>query len=1764
MRDVTLWLALGATRDFAASNDGHAEPSPSSDDERAALDAVWLRFAADLEALSARPLTERAPFLGAAVLAARSERAGVRVAALRLLTGARGMFGLQTIIAALDDDDLQVREAAVDALRSSAEAEAARWAHAVFHPRVDVRRRALERGGPRGAESFAVYLRADPELREAARECPWPPGGLVLALRMYSRRLVEADEVARLIASQPVPELQGLLRDVFGRPSAVVRAWLQRARGSEKPPAPAGYDLMDELVAVLRHATGSGTAALERILQALETGAERVMPRRLLVSLLASGTLTTRLARVCAALDASFVHFAWVPRPLRIVACEGLLSHRSLMGLTSTTAIREILDGDVARVDGRPGAPLDPTVVSALVATTSADPLALLFELVGRDALVHHFATAPLAVASRTWAHVCRLGGADATSWMSLLEAVAKARPERAARFVAVALRWTAPQPPARSEWLLLRAKEYGVESVLHALLDGAAPSEAMTQEPSDEPWLDPVDAPLSAERARALAESSFGFVSFAGLPKVFTHALVARRRQGAAEFSSRRTCRLPVAIVAEAMRRLDEGFIEVLVDECDDEELLTLAKLVEHEVAVDAARYEVVRRGATQRSHPDLVAWCAGQTSRDATRSEEPKPADTGELALTPEERALVASCPFEKLPAVLARTLHTPRSGIAEAMSRRADEACRPSIPAVVALLGARDDVSAICRQIDRFVRDDADFLDEVVCEARIRWGRVAGVSVIGHAIAANFELHAWRLLDWIEGEGGGTLASALDRVDAMPSRFAQAWMWSGLATALAIVRARDATRCEKLLHVDVAERALDALVGARGLPAARVLKILGRLKRLEGRHEWVVQRIWAVADELSLDVRHELGDFVKIDGVAPPEIDLPSTTRRFLGLFRPDGWLAMRWASDVDELGLWCLSEDVEVVERATRRLFELGDAGELRIKALFDQPSLPKHVKVIARGIVRWGSPALEAELHRTLQRHASDPGAIERVFAIALVLTQAGSMAAWPFVLDALRLQEVRAWVTAAQWSEVLDASDDHEVLSRELVTSPHPRVYRWSVESVLSRVSAAGGSPQDVSALQDFLASGRERARDLRLSAAASLGVLGDATGTSILLTAYLDTAAETEPPRLPYVLSKIPVETRLRVLRTALDAILVGGAAVCDEPRVVSLIEGAPITPDDRRRLLRELLLWSRDDKARARVADALTTFASRDRKLYAVADTFAWGVRRGRELTGALFSVHMTSRRRDLGYTRFNEQRIYVSPMPMLTGDRNAVEIGRDVVEGLILHEFGHHMFHKGPANEAVWKEARRHGLMSLLNLVADEHLERNLRALDASYGDRLKRLAAYAFQHQDREVPVAKLLDWLVVDAFAVLTKIELGVAFDQACVVMRNDRLLLALEASGSSFARFVRALRMGQGNRSGDPRVETALALFPRGDFRRYDMKALWQVTQQLAALFGIEAEMAQAFGGHESLEWGERNGTIHGEGIGDDEIQREVERILDPRRSRAPAGDGSGRPGRHQINVSSSESFARITRVERVPRDADRHRALALETRRHSDRLREVLERLGRRPVTSGGRLQGRAFDRSRALSVVVRADPRMLIARTLEPAGDLFVGVAIDCSGSMSAGGSMNKAHRFAVMLAEAMRPLPGVEARFFGFTDTVIWDAGDARECAASSLSPGGGNNDAAGLAHVAAVAERSAKRAKLLVMISDGLPTECTVGALRGLVRDLGRRGLLCAQVAVRPLEERCFPNYVEVLGDDIDDAVKRFAAIVSSLVERALRG
>ena len=1037
--------------------------------------------------------------------------------------------------------------------------------------------------------------------------------------------------------------------------------------------------------------------------------------------------------------------------------------------------------------------------------------------------------------------------------------------------------------------------------------------------------------------------------------------------------------------------------------------------------------------------------------------------------------------------------------------------------------ALLGCADPIEYVARELDRFAETTKAFAKALDREAT-RWNEHAELPPLAHARLFRWEAHTIALTRWIDGAGG--VLAAVMAATALPGMLAAETLWAGIAEAVMFWRYRDPPRLAREGTVDLARYCASRVDRSIGRSAARILVALveGKAVGLSAVRTTILDR----TGDADAETREYLARLIRLDGMPepPPRLDTAAPTAELI-----EGIRACR---ELGELVRWCSDPRAAVVQEAVLVLLVHGELGQMRLAQLLRElDAIPQPVPILA-SIGLWDSSA------RFAARDLATRGELKPQWQFHVCL----GLGDHDRALAAVKAPG--AWFRRPDW-DALVAVVDPVRCALELADCPHHHAYQRAVELLLAQPSSM--TIRD--ALMRFLAVDANRPLEMRrLIARTLLSQYRVELGLPLLIEELVDAPAVD--------LTVFDPRTAPLVATAILDAALIGGHHACSEKRMWEVVMGlrSMLEPEVLGTLAMRILEEAATAAVRRQASQLITTESMRAERLTRVAEVFAWGIRRGIELTGRLFRVHLTSKETDLGHTFLDGNRIFVSPLPMLRGE----PYGQDVVEGLLLHELGHHVYHRGEAPQALWKRAHAEGLGHLLNLIADEHLERNLRGVDRAYGDRLKRLDAFAFQHGAHEIRVAALLEALRGSAAAALIGTPLEVAFDESSVRLRRGAVLTELERAGHPLARFARALRMGLGNRTGDPLVAQALALCTAsGSVRKLDMQGLYDLTVKVAELFGGAVAIARVFGGSEGLEFGERDDDVFN-GLDDELLQREVERILDPRRNKSSAAGGRDRLC---INVNPDQEFERITHVQRIQGDPEAHRHTANQVARHAHRLRAFLDDLGLRWQPQHARVQGRSLDRTRLRALVTKNDPRILMAREPVRRTDLFLGTLIDCSGSMSVGGNLDRARRFAMLIAEAVRPLPGVEARFFGFTDSTIYDAGDANDCGITGLQAGGGNNDAAALVHAANVAAASQKRAKVLVMISDGLPTECSVAALRGLVTTLTRRkGVVCAQVAVRKLEEECFPHHVVLDDDQADAAVARFGRMIADLARRSL--
>lgn len=1667
--------------------------------------ALWRRLcdgtadAAALRALGELPPAERVSYLGLVLPLLGHDDAAVRAGAVAALAGAAGLPALRALVAALNDVAEEVRRAAVEALRVSATDDPPRWAHALFHPDDGVRRAACAGESVAGAEAYLFYLLADPACADEARQRltgRHVEASMLPTLLGHVHTGLLSVELARaLIAALSWSAiLQELARGRTRDPVAAAAVLASGGRGGPIPP-----DDLDEVVELFwdvptaqQGDPGTPERFFHGVARALLVASQPVVMRTL-AALMATaerrGGWAAGPAEVCAAFHPEFFGFAWIPFEQRRQAVRALYEVGTQAPKRPDAFVRALVESELCR---RPTGRLDLYVVGGLLHLLKNQPYKRLQQWVGLDAIVAAFLE-------------------DVAGSLPLLGLTDNSAKGRAFLINAIAQR----QAPGDTSLLAF------------LILAGSA-----------DDW----DFLQKLPSGRAV--------------EVFAE-LIALTRANGVKLTETRLNRLGELlggrIVAETSAV--ESFLTTWLGEAAPEEIRLglrvlgeLARTLSADALTDTARALPAER---LRKFLIAVAWCSGfpygkevhlahalashsdkdvrdwagtRIPPEAARAAAPaEPTRPGALATV--EKDQLAGCRDAELPALVARLLARPRAGLCEALARRHDPPS-PCVDVCVALLAAPDPLERVDRQLARFGSEDVRFLRRLEEAVVHTWLPCNELSVQGSAWLYRWESpHGYTFAANVLDAPGG-LGAVMRRVASLSWAPLRRRFWAALSRLHSLAWAwSDRERLRNAVDDELPELLVEALTTPEGDEAAALLV---RLRPAELR-----ARVVALLPTLAPAVVKALSGWIDTTGlVLAPEPARPLAPPPVHTLHE------IATLTDIDALAQCCLHSARSHAEAAAMRLVALGERGVARLLRLLRGEVPSANVPLLAATVASWPKGSSRAALPALV---ADVAVAAHNRFRVGRILANLGTPGLMPHLIDAACTDAAPPWFRPDDWRALLTLGVSAETIAARLARSPQATAYTPAIEHLISlKLLSAEGRE----ALRAFLNAETPRLHELRVKAAWALHRIGALDGFPLLLR-----LAVAKPEDAADLLSGVPGE----LVDLTVAATLTAGLRLVPEANLLKLLDDAGIDPAARDHALARLLAEATAAPILHQVLGRLRHSPARARKLAAVAKTFAWGIHRGRELTGTLFAVEMLAGD-DLGYTKLEQNKVFINALPILRGEQD----GRAVVEGLLLHELGHHIYHKGEGAAAVWKEAADAKLFPLLNLVSDEHLERNLRAVCQGHGDRLKKLNAYAFQHAVREVPVAQLLDGLQGRALAVLGATRLGVARKRGCVAVESGAVLAEMERAGLSFPRFMRALRMGLGNRHDDPKVAQALALFKKG-FRRSSMPALLAIARELRAIFGWEVKLLECLGGDGVCGADAHEVLRVGEGISNEELQEAIQRALE-----AGKESREGKPVQ-LLNVSPDESFQTITTIVRVPADRAAHARYAVQVARPARQMRRWLDRLGLALEPQRYRVRGKRVDRGRIPDVVLRGDPRLLIAREMRVQTDLFLGVVIDCSGSMQIDEKIERAKLFGTLLAEAARGMRGLDLRLYGFTDSVIYDAGDAAHCAVHALRAGGGNNDAAALWHAALAARASRRRAKLLVMISDGLPTECSVAALRALVTRLTNRlKMCCAQVAVQPLEEVTFPHYVVLDETDPEASVRRFGEIIARLVRRALQG
>lgn len=543
--------------------------------------------------------------------------------------------------------------------------------------------------------------------------------------------------------------------------------------------------------------------------------------------------------------------------------------------------------------------------------------------------------------------------------------------------------------------------------------------------------------------------------------------------------------------------------------------------------------------------------------------------------------------------------------------------------------------------------------------------------------------------------------------------------------------------------------------------------------------------------------------------------------------------------------------------------------------------------------------------------------------------------------------------------------------------------------------------------------------------------------------------------------------------------------------------------------------------------------------------------------------ELTGYLgrpVNIKLTSN--GLGYTWLDKEgpsvTININPRPILEGDPD----GPTIFRGLGWHETGHQKLHTNlTASDKLMRLLKEdpQTFMTVDNLL-DEHMERNIRSEREDIGQVFDKLVRYCWSEMpepltnQREFEYRNRTHRLQTDNPAVAKALKM---------IPKNFKNLTEWQIFdlAQEIAKF---LKEEEEKQSSQDQEEQGQQQQPQGQSQQQGQQAQGKGTESKPQQAGTEGQDGEST---------EESEQLYGQVVDINDLPEELRNALletlkqalekaakevaeAHRKQSQQEEDETGTPGGQGLNLDRELDFDLIRKVVVVKKDIPEHQRILSRVRGDVRLLRKFFENLGFTYVDVYDQTDG--YDLVSDIDrLAVFGDEDVFVDETLVSKASYDIQIIIDCSGSM-AGDKMERAKTFGAITAEALRGIHGISCHFWGFTHTTIFDCGNAISCGASSLRAGGGNNDAAALWHASQRSAVSGKEIKILLMVSDGSPTECSWESLRGLVSKLTKQGFVCVQVAVDRIYEPAFDYFVDLAGYDFRTAVRQFGKLVQKLV------
>ncbi len=224
---------------------------------------------------------------------------------------------------------------------------------------------------------------------------------------------------------------------------------------------------------------------------------------------------------------------------------------------------------------------------------------------------------------------------------------------------------------------------------------------------------------------------------------------------------------------------------------------------------------------------------------------------------------------------------------------------------------------------------------------------------------------------------------------------------------------------------------------------------------------------------------------------------------------------------------------------------------------------------------------------------------------------------------------------------------------------------------------------------------------------------------------------------------------------------------------------------------------------------------------------------------------------------------------------------------------------------------------------------------------------------------------------------------------------------------------------------------------------------------------------------------------------------------RNPSRIERMNAEKAPASDYK--------NTQPEISFPPIEKVNSLMPDPSRNREALQRIRRCVTVVRPYFRKFAQDREMEEQLYSGRRILGSGLLKFVMYGESRIFRDQRvtdLENYNGLHVSVLIDSSASMAKDGRLERAKDAAALLAECFCDCRDIESLFLGYNQNVYL-CGTHEAHSFVSLAPTGKTNEAGALEYLKKQCGPLPHRRKLVVILSDGLPTSCSVESVRSLV-------------------------------------------------------